>query len=160
MHLFRLDCRCSTTNSNMLTLLIPCEGDSTVGTVGLSKAQMHLSHMTPAVWQLVGGEGPTTEGTGKARRCFQHACIGWHSFQRWKVFHKKTITKLHVKTEIWKDWNDNTRCYTVNSDLCGLHFLFFWNAEHILGWREGKRWNEIWVKLMRDSRAVRCIGYS
>ena len=56
------------------------------------------------------------------------------------VWYKKTITILHVKAEILKDWNYNIRCYTVNSDLCGFHFPFLWNAEHILGWREGKSW--------------------
>ena len=54
----------------MLALLIPGEGDSTVGTVGLSKAKVHFPDMAPAVRQPVGGKGTTAEGTGKTRRCF------------------------------------------------------------------------------------------
>ena len=60
----------------MLALLIPCEGDSTVGAVGLSKTKVHFPHMPPAVRQPVGGKRPATEGTGKTRRGFQHTCIG------------------------------------------------------------------------------------
>ena len=60
----------------MLAFLIPCEGDSTVGAVGLPEAQVHFPHVAPAVGQSVGGKGPAAEGTGETGRCFQHACIG------------------------------------------------------------------------------------
>ena len=59
----------------MLGLLVPGKRDSAEGATGLSQAQVHLSHVAPAVGQSVGGKGSAAEGTGKTRRCFQHACI-------------------------------------------------------------------------------------
>ena len=73
----------------MLALLIPCEGDSTVGAVGLSKTKVHFPHMPPAVRQPVGGKRPATEGTGKTRRGFQHTCIG---------------AEIHVKIKVCVGW--------------------------------------------------------
>ena len=49
IYLFQLYCRGCSTKCNMLTLLISGEGDSTEGTVGLPKAEVHLSHVASAV---------------------------------------------------------------------------------------------------------------
>ena len=59
----------------MLGLLVPGKRDPAEGATGLSQAQVHLSHVASAVGQSVGGKGSAAEGTGKTRRCFQHACI-------------------------------------------------------------------------------------
>ena len=80
----------------MLGLLVPGKRDSAEGATGLSQAQVHLSHVASAVGKSVGGKGSAAEGTGKTRRCFQHACIDKFQSVRDQVTQEKVLLIINI----------------------------------------------------------------